>query len=525
MNKAKYKPLSFSTTMRNPERISGFLTCMLPYEGQVLTNALIDKIVKGIIQKRLYEPLQFLRTRPDLKALYDDETAEFTGEQLDTIIRNSIQNHKEFGFDKGWPSRFQTFYALPAELGFVQYAIGKPILFSDAGHALANACKDGAVDEKCQQAVFLNALTKYRANNPYRRVLNDNAPLILLLQVIRAIQARVPDSPGLARHELSFLICWPDSDAEKAARFILDFRRRVKAPTGELVYPECLRLLGATPKDEKYYKPGKILGEAVDEYIRKMRSTGILSLRGAGRYLDINSLEAGKVDYILRNYAQPERIDDLDRYFQYMGSLDGNIYEVTPRADTAGNDAIKLRALAEFARQYEPEVIREELQNVCSRRHSKIDLFKYIDEPTRLEFLTSIALVQHFPGLRVFPNYVVDDEGVPTRHASGGRADIICQGARFKGLVEVSLIMGRKQTDAEILPIARHLTEELQDTPGGNVVALFMAPAIFTDADRMAGWLKYKENLTIITLGCKDFVQALQFHPTWDDLVAGHQAP
>lgn len=39
----------------------------------------------------------------------------------------------------------------------------------------------------------------------------------------------------------------------------------------------------------------KITGEAVDEYIRKMRSTGIISLRGNGRYIDLNSLEQQKL--------------------------------------------------------------------------------------------------------------------------------------------------------------------------------------------------------------------------------------
>lgn len=39
---------------------------------------------------------------------------------------------------------------------------------------------------------------------------------------------------------------------------------------------------------------------------------------------------------------------------------------------------------------------------------------KFINAPTRLEFLTSISLVQQFEGLDVNPNYAVDDEGLPT---------------------------------------------------------------------------------------------------------------
>lgn len=40
------KPLSFSTTMRNPMRIANFLAIIMPYEGRILDNGLIIEIVK-----------------------------------------------------------------------------------------------------------------------------------------------------------------------------------------------------------------------------------------------------------------------------------------------------------------------------------------------------------------------------------------------------------------------------------------------------------------------------------------------
>ena len=54
MKKKTKKPLSFSTTMRNPERISAFLQCIEPFEGKILTNSLIEEIVKKIIKNKLY---------------------------------------------------------------------------------------------------------------------------------------------------------------------------------------------------------------------------------------------------------------------------------------------------------------------------------------------------------------------------------------------------------------------------------------------------------------------------------------
>jgi len=39
------------------------------------------------------------------------------------------------------------------------------------------------------------------------------------------------------------------------------------------------------------------------DFIRKMRITGLISIRGAGRFIDINSNEKETVDYILKTYT------------------------------------------------------------------------------------------------------------------------------------------------------------------------------------------------------------------------------
>ena len=43
--------------MRNPERISQFVACIKEFEGQILTNEIIMKIVKKIIGEKLYKPM------------------------------------------------------------------------------------------------------------------------------------------------------------------------------------------------------------------------------------------------------------------------------------------------------------------------------------------------------------------------------------------------------------------------------------------------------------------------------------
>ena len=88
-------------------------------------------------------------------------------------------------------------------------------------------------------------------------------------------------------------------------------------------------------------------------------------------------------------------------------------------------------------------------------------MLKLLPGPVRLEFLTSIAMVQNFENLDVTPNYTIDDEGLPTNTASGGKADIVCFDKEYQSLVEVTLMCGRQdQVNNEIVPIRRHLLEE-----------------------------------------------------------------
>ena len=131
------KPLSFSTTMRNPERIAHFLEVISVHEGKILTNELIDEVVATLIQKKLYIPM-VVKRRPDWRTLLD--TAEYfdRGTALE-IMRLSPQSHKEAGFAKGWPSRFDTWYKLSMEFGFIYYEMNSPITISTTGHMLIDA--------------------------------------------------------------------------------------------------------------------------------------------------------------------------------------------------------------------------------------------------------------------------------------------------------------------------------------------------------------------------------------------------
>lgn len=506
--KAEYKPLSFSTTMRNPQRIAAFLNCMLPFEGEILTNIIIHKITKKLIGQKLYITT-FERNDSRLKTIFKSE-AEFSDVDLETIIENSPQDHKEAGFDKGWPSRFDTWYKLPMEFGFLYYELYKPIEISQVGHMLIDAFNEIPQNDEKVQNVFLNALMKYQTNNPFRKNANANIPLLLLLNTIRELKSRDEKSAGIYRKELALIICWPDSNYKALVNIISDVRSKYGFTySDEIIYDICLGLLGVDQTKKKRFKIDQITGEAIDEFIRKMRITGVISLRGNGRFLDINSYEIEKVDYIIHKYSTYPTFSNKQDYFKYVGSIDNRIIAIKHR-EIDNIRELKIQTLYQWSRIFNKDTILKELLALNKKVECKNEILRVIDRPTRLEFLTSIALKQTFPDLVVVPNYNIDDEGLPTFTAAGGFADIECFDKDCNPLFEVTLMTARTQATNEMPAITRHLREALEKYPEKRVFTVFVAPVLHEDTLYMAGYSKHQYKVDIVTLTIVEYVEKLQ---------------
>lgn len=520
MKKKTKKPLSFSTTMRNPERISAFLQCIESFEGKILTNSLIEEIVKKIIKNKLYFTM-YLKGKKELLEIYNSPDRDFTDEQLNDIIINSPQNHKEAGFDKGWSSRFDTWYKLSKEFGLIYYKINEPIKISQTGHMLCNAygnTDDFSAGEKIQN-IFLNALSKYQTNNPFRKNINKNLPIMLLLKTISLLKKDSEENgAGISRKELAFLLCWDNNDPESLYKFIKDFRKEYGyRASDENIYSKCLALLESD--NETRFKMNQIIKEGVDDLVRKLRITGIFSLRGMGKFLDINSFKKDKIDYLIKNYGDYKEFFDEIEYFNYMGEIDSNILEMKDNVSITDLDEIRIKALREFAKTYSEKTIFEELINLEKNGNSKDEYLKDIDGPTRLEFLTSISLVQKYPNALVKPNYAIDDEGNPTFTARGGIADIELYDIISNSLIEVTLMQNKSQAVNEIPGITRHLEEFKNVSKKDLVFSLFIAPRLHQDTLYMCKFTKAQYNLDILPYTISDFISKLSSTKSINDFL------
>ena len=500
VRQSEYKPLLYTTTMRNPGRLKFMLYILNRFEGQVLDDELATKICGETIRYGLYRPMKKLPS-VQLKWQTSDQ-GEFSDElltpyEVELMMRNNPQSHKEAGFAKGWPSRFATIFDLTKELGFAWFTPGEPIVISPLAHHLLSSI-DVDVNEsenylsyeivhpEYEQQAFLQAFAKSQRKNPFVRVLNDNVPLVLLLQTIRKLNADPNQNGcGILRRELPLLIFWKDNDADALYRRIVKLRQQHRYDASdEVIIDICIDEI--MEGNFKNFKPKSIMDEYPDEFVRKMRMTGLFSLRGAGRFIDINKNEEATVDYILNHYAVYQHFTDERSYFDYMAELDTNLIKLSAQPVVTSNSE---RLLDEWLSVYSWSIIKNELNNLSARRNSSDNVLKLLAAPSRLEFLTALAIKSKMPEVRVVPNYCCDDTGLPTSTAGGNKGDIECFEKQKGILVEVTMATGRTQTMMEVWPIERHLDDFQRER---KAQCIFVAPSIFSDSQRQIEFVEYK---------------------------------
>jgi hypothetical protein len=492
---SEYKPLLFTTTLRSPERLKWFLGVLKEYNGQILTNKLARKIAGKIIKIGLYKPTNLSTA---IKNKIKTKKA-LSNAEVEKALNDNPQRHKEAGFDKSWPSRFDTWFKIAKQLGFVYYAVGEEIKFSELGLKLV----DNEHPEFEQQA-FLNAFVKYQRNNPFKRVLNENVPLILLLKVIsRLNKDKEFNNSGISKLELPLVIFWKDNDSEKLYKLIKDIREKHSYnPSWEVIIDICENRI--MEGKFKKFNPKSIMVDYPDEFIRKMRLTGLISLRGGGRFVDINKNEQKKVKYALSNYSKYKKYETEKEYFEYMAQIDENL--ILSKSKPISTDE-RDKYLAKWNKIYSWDKIKKEMLSLAKKRLSKDDILKYLSRPIRLEFLVALAVKSKFPDVRVVPNYPYDDEGLPTSTAAGigDKGDIECYEDINGILIEVTMSEGRTQTVMEVWPIARHLEEFRRSIK--NSMCYFVAPSIFKDSERQIKFVKEKDNLDIFPKTIEEFLK------------------
>ena len=500
--------------------MKGLLYILAKFNNQTLTTELSEKIIGELCRYGIYRPM---KVSNEIKQKWSSSRkGEFSeiilsDEEVAFVLENNPQSHKEAGFEKGWPSRFATIFDFAKELGFVYFWSNEKIEFSEIGLKLANSISVEVQEEyilyaepnpELEQQAFLHAMAKYQRNNPFIRVLNNNVPLILLLEVIRELNNDSDfNGAGISKLELPLVLYWKNNDANSLYKRIKKLRKKFGySPSWEVISEICQDEI--LEGKDIVRDPKSIMVDYPDEFIRKMRLTGLISLRGGGRFIDINKNEEEKVSYILANYSEYPTFKTEKEYFDYMATTDENlIIESGKKVDIEENDKL----LSKWVKHYSWKLIKKELKILSKRGKSKDDILKYLSHPIRLEFLTAIAIKSKRKDVVVIPNYPADDEGIPTSTAGGqgNQGDIECLEKKNGVLVEVTMSGGRTQTMMEVWPIKRHLktfSEKLET----QSMCHFIAPSIFEDSIRQIEYIKYTSGLNIKARSIDEFVDYLE---------------
>ena len=309
MTDIRYSPLRFPTVIGDSEQMRFLASELSKHEGKTLDRALVQDAMREMAYMGQYEPENISASAKkkieDNKALTDREEAEFAAE----IDR------------RGGFSLFDEWFHFAKEMGFAYYRPGEMIEISRGGRMLA--CIENSADER---AIFINAFAKYQNSNPFRRVMNKNAPLAMLLSVIAKLNDDNPSDFGISAPEIALLLYWKNNNAD-------DLYLRIKRLRKECGHAPADKVIADICRDE--IMEGSDIKRSdcaiVDDYptnfIINIRRTGLISFRknaeGVMRF-KIDSGEEDKVPHILRTYSKIRKFSSEREYFQYMSAIDGH---------------------------------------------------------------------------------------------------------------------------------------------------------------------------------------------------------
>ncbi|WP_290034001.1 AlwI family type II restriction endonuclease [Ligilactobacillus cholophilus] len=546
------KPIAFDTTLRNPERIPQFVSILEPFEGKILNDKTALYIEAEVIRNKLFQPTKatmgeytkeyigkfhFIakdqsekasqRVTEIFKRWDENDAGTVSVKDIIYLLENTITKHKEKNWKGGWESRLWTQYRFLNELGFIYFIKGEPIKISENGHLMIHEYSNGipkkdTIDISYEQSAFLIAFSKYQINNPYRKNTISVNFFPLVLNTIKYLD-EMHQKHGISKQDISFIIAWNNNDYIKLGEYIYNFRKKYGYKTSDqMVYEYAMNLLDDSTenkmipankefieKEKKNYKMRQIMIETPDEVIRKLRLTMLVSLKGIGNFIDINHNENDKITYIIENMNANQNFSDENQYFEYMGSIEEILQFKNENDNSEKEFNEKITAIKKWSKELKWNVLKEELVKCIDKRQTNNNFLKYINEPTRLEFLIAITVKKALPEVKVIPHYKADDEGIPYNTAPGGVADIDVYEDDTHALVEPTISKSRSfQSEHEIPSIRNHIQTTIEtDKKSKEVFALFIALPIINDTVYIADFLKEKFGFEIYLWEADDFAE------------------
>lgn len=523
------KPWSISTTVRNPERLRGFLRVLKTLDGEPFDVKNQIKYQILLIQNRVYgfnSPQFYNGLSNEQIELIDDPKRKITYKQAEEIFYSKKYNDP--------PHRGRESLNPLKKFGFA-IVIDSKIKITPLGHYFLR--EDYDIGE-----VFFRSFLKWQIPNPDSRGFRAEEgfaikPFIGTLHLINQVNKKwksLGHKPvGINKEEFSiFMPTLIDFQGiSTQADKLIDFRQRVnkqKTDKTKRVFKKKYKQQFASEFLGKRDKGAvelliKNLKDYGDNTVRYFRLTRYIFIRGGGFYIDLEPRRSVEINKLLEtDNACPLKFKDIGEYHAYISDIsqpvlpwetdvelrriamdlvnqvkrydeDLKTKEITfPHFDYREVQDLDERALKRYINEL--RIYRRKLQDLEIRHQSQnikkieecIYLLKNIHEldlkkSIELEKWASFALNALNDALEIRPNYPVGDDNEPTFTAPANKSDIECFYERFNTVCEVTMLTNRSQWYYEGQPVMRHVRDFEDKHPDKDTYCLFVAPRLHQD--------------------------------------------
>jgi len=509
------KPWSITTTVRNPERIRGFLAVLQNLEGEVWDIPNQCRYQVMLIQHKLYGSgnTQFY------KGLTTEQIALMeTPDVIDYEAAAEILEAKNYVGGGDMRGR-QSFNPLE-KMGLAYLDTDNRVRISEFGNYFLQPDYDLG-------EVFFRSFLKWQIPNPdvddYRWEDGyDIKPFIGTLHLINEVN-RICEEKGLKTKGISKL------EFEYFALTLCNYQI-IKQQANRLVaFRNEYEELKTTTEKEAFlssYKAENLsdfhnLGDYADNAIRYFRLTRYIYLRGNGYYVDLEPRRAVEIQALLNaDNGAAVHFSSREEYQRYICDMQQpalpwdnetallNIAENTSKEvseyqtallskdivvmdfefkEIERLDAESLKQYVQALREYRKELQQAEL-HFNSQQINEIEnyvddlknIFRHSNKPVELERLCTMALNALNDAIAIRPNYPVGDDNEPTFTAPANKPDIECYYQSFNAICEVTMLTTRQQWYAEGQPVMRHL-RDFESQSAKESYCLFIAPNLHRD--------------------------------------------
>jgi len=512
---------SFNTTVRNPERMETLLRILAEMEGITFDVAGQEQFFGLQIKKRFYKPTRGTLGEDLATEVYDSDQNENLN---DDVVSRILQKYRGSVDSAG---RGRTAVAVLNRFGLcIALQSHGPVVITPLGKKWLS----GEIDD---EELFTRFFLRWQYPNPIESGYGDFnvKPFPAVLHLINDVNKKwkgLGNEPvGLSKEEyrLFALSLQTQNSIQSAIGQIIQFRQQSKSLSGKkrsdiinnFVRQRVINVFGYT-NEESLRKHTGNLKDYADSSLRYFRISGLIALRGSGRYIDIASDKRAEVDSIIKTIPLASvNFSTAENYLDYLGNLsydlpwqnEADLHNISENLTsvleseseelslTFDSSELENKTLPQQVNILKNKINNIRLEKLRSLKHDLVALDEAISKLSNItssryetvtarpsldfEWYASRALMVLNDAIRIEPSFKVGDDGLPTGFR-GNISDIECEYATFGMTIEVTLLNGRDQWYAEGQPVMRHL-RDFEDKLSGNKSAfcIFVAPYVHRD--------------------------------------------